>query len=165
MLLDKFLRELNMVREEDVAVLSYDEERGLITCKVGSTVYKDLVIRRPFPITNPNFLLFIRQSDNRIAFTVRDMRRLRDDVRVIVERILNRFYFMPVITRVYSLETSGDEFVWDVETDRGRTTIRTRGRSSIVNLGNRVVIIDFNDVIYQIPDITRHVKHLSRFME
>lgn len=161
------MRELNIVNEEEVTVISYDEERGVLTCKVGSTVYKNLIIRRPFPITNPNFLLFINQSSGKIAFTIRDMRRLRDDVRAIVERILNRFYFMPIITRIYSLETSGDELIWDVETDRGgRTRVRTRGgRSSIVSVGSRVVIIDVDDIIYQIPDINRLDKRSRRFIE
>ena len=164
-MLKRFLDEVNVVNEGDVEVLEYDEVRGLITCKVGSIIYRDLVIRRPFPITNPDFLLFVRQDDGKIAFTVRDVNKLRDGVRDIVRRILNRFYFMPTIIRIRSLDTSGDEFVWEVETDRGSTTIRTRGRSSVVSFGSRIVIVDINDVVYQIPDINKLDRRSRKIIE
>ena len=165
MTLKRFLSELNIVNEEDVRIVKYNEKKGLVTCQVGSVIYEDLAIRRPFPITNPNFLLFISNSNGKIAFVVRDMTKLRKDVKEIIERLLNMFYFMPIIRRIYSINTSGDEFVWDVDTDRGRTTIKTRGRSSVISIGQRVVIVDVNDIIYQILDVNKLDKRSRRLIE
>lgn len=163
-IIDNFLKEMNIVNEKEFQIIDYDVERGLITCKVGHTIYSNVTPRRPFPITNPNFVLLINDS-NKVVATIVNVENLNPRDRDILLTVLNNIYFIPKIIKIYSMNTSGDEFVWDIETDRGRTTVRTRGRSSIVKFGSRVVIIDVNDVIYEIPSINSLDRRSKKIIE
>ncbi|WP_069806700.1 DUF1854 domain-containing protein [Vulcanisaeta thermophila] len=147
-----FLRKLNIINESEVEVLDYNENDASLTIKINNTIYRKVTLRRPFPITNPNMVLIINEDGNVVA-TLRDVNKLNPKTREIIMKVLNSIYFMPKILKIYSMNTSGDEFTWDIETDRGRITIKTRGRSSIMRFGNRVVIVDVYDTIYEIPDI------------
>ena len=66
---------------------------------------------------------------------------------------LDKTYFIPLILGVEKIETSGDEFEWEFLTDKGPTKIRTRGRMSIIPIGNRIIVTDINGNVYEIEDL------------
>jgi phosphopentomutase len=82
-----------------------------------------------------------------------------------LEELLDKLYFMPKIKKVRKLETSGDEFVWTVETDRGQREFRTRGRRSISRAGDKIVIIDTNDNVYVAEDLYKMDKKSRELLE
>lgn len=51
--------------------------------------------------------------------TIRNIDELPYEERVKLDKILSTHYFIPKIKRILSLDTSGDEFKWVLETDRG----------------------------------------------
>ncbi|MBO3763249.1 MAG: DUF1854 domain-containing protein, partial [Candidatus Brockarchaeota archaeon] len=72
----------------------------------------------------------------------------------------------PRIKKVKKLETSGDEFVWVVETDRGQREFRTRGRRSISRVGeDKIVIIDTNDNVYVAEELYKMDKKSVELLE
>ncbi|MEM3715603.1 MAG: DUF1854 domain-containing protein, partial [Candidatus Bathyarchaeia archaeon] len=68
-------------------------------------------------------------------------------------------YFIPKILKIKKIETSGDEFLWEVITDRGPKTFRTRGRMSVMQIERRIVITDVNDNVYEIEDLYKLDPH------
>jgi len=115
-------------------------------------VFRGVVPRLPFPLSYPYFVILVDEQGNEVV-TIRDYRLLDEKSQKALERSLDRTYFMPRIIAIRNLETSGDEFIWDVDTDRGQRVFRTRGRRSISLVGNRVVIVDVEDNMYIIFDV------------
>ena len=135
---------LEMLKPADVEVLNED------SIVVNGVKYNSVRFYKPFPITRPYFLL-IKTSER--YFTVEDYRKIKGAE--IVERVLNEYYFIPKIEEIKRIDTTGDEFVWEVKTDKGFTTFKTRGRTSIVRSNGKIFIIDVNDDLYVIEKLDK----------
>jgi len=135
---------LKMLKPVNVEVIDKD------TIVVNGVKYNNVKFYKPFPITKPYFLL-IKTSER--YFTVEDYRKIKGTE--IVERVLNEYYFIPRIEEIKRIDTTGDEFVWEVKTDKGFTTFKTRGRTSIVRTNGRIFIIDVNDDLYIIEKLNK----------
>ncbi|MEM2906032.1 MAG: DUF1854 domain-containing protein, partial [Candidatus Bathyarchaeia archaeon] len=132
-----------------------DETPGRLVLQYGDVTYRELVPRRPFPISRPQFIILAEKDGNGVLHEVcalRDYNQLDQESKSILEGILEKTYFMPTILTVEQLETSGDEFQWKVLTDKGPRAFNTRGRRNIIVMGQRIVVIDTSDNIYLIPD-------------
>lgn len=150
--LQDYVRRLNIVSAGEIQILDVDLVNGSIKVSIRGATYDGLKPFRPFPITAPRFIMLVDGRGEPIA-TIRNIDELPYEERVKLDKILSTLYFIPKIKRILSLDTSGDEFKWVLETDRGVIDIRTRGRHSLMRIGNRVVIIDTSDMIYEIEDL------------
>ncbi len=152
-MLESFLSKTWVVNAEQIRVFKGD--RANTVKIVGSNgEFLEVIPKKPFPISNPYFLVFTDAQGNEIC-VVEDYRKMDGFSRKTLEEVLGKLYFMPVIRRVKKLETSGDEFIWHVETDRGLKEFRTRGRRSVSRSGEKIVIIDINDNVYIVEDINK----------
>ncbi len=152
-MLESFLSKTWVVNAEQIRVFKGD--RANTVKIVGSNgEFLEVIPKKPFPISNPYFLIFTDAQGNEIC-VVEDYRKMDGFSRRTLEEVLGKLYFMPVIRRVRKLETSGDEFIWHVETDRGLREFRTRGRRSVSRSGEKIVIIDINDNVYIVEDINK----------
>ncbi len=152
-LLEDFLSKTWVIDADKVRILKGDKPN---TVKIlGSNgAFLEVVPRKPFPISHPYFLIFTDTQGNEVCI-VEDYRKMSGESRRILEETLEKLYFMPIIRRVRKMETSGDEFIWHVETDRGFKEFRTRGRRSVSRTGEKIVIIDTNDNVYIVEDINK----------
>ena len=66
---------------------------------------------------------------------------------------MGTLYFIPNITKITRLETTGDKFEWETETDRGYRKFTTRGRRSTVFIENKMVIVDIYENLYQVENL------------
>ncbi|MDT7902239.1 MAG: DUF1854 domain-containing protein [Acidianus sp.] len=110
------------------------------------TVYEVKSHYKPFPITRPYFLL-IETNEGRY-FTVEDFRKVKGSE--IIEEELEGKYFIPKIERIVKIDTTGDEFVWKVITNKGNTSFKTRKRNSLFKIDGKVFIIDTEDDVFEI---------------
>ncbi|AWR95295.1 DUF1854 domain-containing protein [Acidianus brierleyi] len=153
MVLEKYIKKLNIV--ENLKVIKFNTEDNTVDISVNNIVYNRMKIIKPFPISYPNFVMF---TNGKIIFTIKNYDKELED-------IISKIYFIPKIRRIVSLDTSGDEFVWKIETNYGETEIRTRGRTSIMRIENRVIIIDTSDVVYEIEDFNKIDKKSKKLIE
>lgn len=152
-MLESFLSKTWVLNAEQVRV--FKGNRANTVKIVGSNrEFLEVIPKKPFPISNPYFLIFTDAQGNEIC-VVEDYRKMDGFSRRTLEEVLEKLYFIPVIRRVKKLETSGDEFIWHVETDRGLKEFRTRGRRSVSRSGEKIVIIDINDNVYIVEDINK----------
>ncbi|MBO3831787.1 MAG: DUF1854 domain-containing protein [Candidatus Brockarchaeota archaeon] len=152
-LLESFLSKTWVLNAEQIRVFKGD--RANTVKIVGSNgEFLEVIPKKPFPISNPYFLIFTDAQGNEICI-VEDYRKMDGFSRRTLEEVLGKLYFIPVIRRVRKLETSGDEFIWHVETDRGLREFRTRGRRSVSRSGEKIVILDINDNVYIVEDINK----------
>lgn len=149
--LKDFLKELNILDASQVSV-TLNEDRNLLDLKVDGKILVGLVPAKPFPITYPEYVLFKDCSGVDVC-VIRNYLELDAESRGNLQTLLDRMFFIPKILRIEHAETSGDEFEWEVATDKGPRIFRTRGRMSVVRMGKRVIITDISDNVYEIEDI------------
>ncbi|MBS7625082.1 DUF1854 domain-containing protein [Candidatus Bathyarchaeota archaeon] len=155
--LSDFLKSLNILDPKKVKVF-IEEQGNSLKLIIDGKVLSGLIPARPFPITHPEFIIF-RDNYGVDVCMIKDYRALDEESRRNLQKILDKLYFIPRITRIKRIETSGDEFIWDVVTDRGPKTFRTRGRMSVIQVENRVVITDINSNVYEIEDLSNLDAH------
>lgn len=149
---DAFENELRIVEDPKEVVILNGNRFNELEVRLNCQVFKGVVPRLPFPLSYPFFVILVDEQGNEVA-VLKDYRLLDENSKKALEKALERTYFMPRIIAIRNLETSGDEFIWNVDTDRGQRIFRTRGRRSISLVGNRVVIVDVEDNMYIIFDV------------
>ncbi|AWR96875.1 DUF1854 domain-containing protein [Acidianus sulfidivorans JP7] len=154
MVLEKYIKKLNIINNLNVIKINTD---NTIDISVNGKIYKNMKIVKPFPISRPEIIMLV---NNDIVFTLKDYRDNK-----ILNDVVSKIYFTPKIIKILSLDTSGDEFIWKVETNYGTTEITTRGRSSVMRFENRIVIIDTSDIVYEIEDISKIDKKSRKLIE
>lgn len=150
--LTEFLKGLNILDPKRVKI-TFDEQENAIKINIDGRILSGLIPAKPFPITYPEFIIF-RDSSGVDVCIIKDYRELDEESKRNLQKVLDKIYFIPKIQRIISIETSGDEFLWDVLTDKGPRAFKTRGRMSVVLMGKRVVITDINDNVYEIEDLS-----------
>lgn len=161
--LEDFLKKTWIVETEGIKVLKGERPNTVKILNKNGEIF-EVVPKKPFPISYPYFLIFTDLQGNEILM-VEDYRKMDEESRKSLEEILDKLYFMPRIKKVKKLETSGDEFVWVVETDRGQKEFRTRGRRSISRTGEKIVIVDINDNVYTAEDLSKMDKKSRELLE
>ena len=167
-----FLVQLNIV---PASALTIEPGSRLDRVKVmlNGILHDDVVPKRPFPLSIPEFIIFIQtqppaqeggseaqgkageEPQNQEICMLKDYRQLDERSRLNLEYVLEKLYFIPHVLRVIRLETSGDEFEWEILTDKGPRIFHTRSRRQVINMGTRIVVIDTNDNIYNVEDVMK----------
>lgn len=146
-----FLSKLNILDPRKTKVILEERENSL-RLLVDGKLLTGLMPAKPFPITYPNFTIF-RDSYGVDVCIVKNCAELDPESKKNLQIILDKAYFIPIISKIIEIETSGDECAWETTTDRGPAKFRTRGRMSVISMGNRIIITDTNDNVYEIEDI------------
>jgi len=145
-----FLSQLNILDPKQIKITIHKE--SALRLEAEGKVYENLSPAKPFPITSPEYVIF-RDGNGADMCVVRDINELDEDSKRSLRSVLDKVYFIPKIVKIERIETSGDEFEWDIVTDKGPRTFRTRGRMSIIPVGDRIIITDVNDNVYEIVDV------------
>ena len=117
------------------------------------SVHTSIVPVRTFPLTRPNRYISLLDADEQEIGMIEDIRKLKKSDRKVLEAELRKCYFMPKISKIYSLEGRFGVTEWNVETDRGDVRFDLRSRYDIVSLeGGRVIIKDVDGNRYEIPN-------------
>ena len=148
-----FLSQLNILDPKQVKV-TFDEKENSLRLNVNGRLLCGLTPAKPFPVTHPEYIVF-KDSYGVDVCIVRNYYELDDESKKNLQALLDKMYFIPKILRIDRIDTSGDEFEWDILTDKGPRVFRTRGRMSVIPVGNRVIITDVNDNVYEIEDVSQ----------
>jgi len=163
-----FLIQLNIVQASSLRI-EPGNRLDRIKVTLDGVPHDDVVPRRPFPLSIPEFVIFSQtqspaqvgdskgkggeEPQSREICMLKDYRELDERSRLNLEQVLGKLYFIPRVLKVERLETSGDEFEWEILTDRGPRILHTRSRRQVINIGTRIIVIDTHDNIYNIEDI------------
>jgi len=148
--LKDFLKKLNLADPKDVTI-KLNEKHDALIIKNRNTVYTNVTPEKPFPISHPEFVI-LKTKDHDIC-TIKDTNKLDRESRKNLEKLLDKLYFIPKIVKITRLEASGDKFEWETITNRGKRKFNTRGRRSITFIGNKIVISDTYQNLYEIENI------------
>lgn len=131
------------------------EGEGSITLEIeGKKRFERVILRRCFPLTNPNQYISVQDCEEREIGMIKDISKLSPESRRVVEAELERRYFIPVIKRILALKEKGGIVEWEVETNKGPRKFITYGIHNAVRaLGlRRLIVTDVDGNRYEILD-------------
>ncbi|MCE5266406.1 MAG: DUF1854 domain-containing protein [Planctomycetaceae bacterium] len=112
---------------------------------------------RAFPISAPDGVLSICDSEGRELLCIEDPSKLQPEVRRALDEALTQRDFVPVVVRIESVAADADPSRWEVVTDRGPTEFLMEDSDNDVRrLGaHRILLVDSHGIRYLIPDTRR----------
>lgn len=112
----------------------------------------DVHIRRAFPWSKSTEYLSIRDSKGKEQVLIDRLEDLPDDQKKLIENWLAANSFIPIITRVYGVNTDFGYQEWHVQSDRGELRFRVQEREDVRFLPDgRFSIKDVDGNIYAMP--------------
>ncbi|MEM4527755.1 MAG: DUF1854 domain-containing protein [Desulfurococcaceae archaeon] len=135
----------------DVRIVDYDVERGVLSIEYNGFVVNNLKPRRLFPITAPNVIGLYTEDGKEVLII--DLDKLNHNVRRIIENISDRYSKVFEITKINKTSIKGEAVIWHVETDCGNTIVEIvyrGGMSQIYEIGDKIVIVDKYSNVFKI---------------
>ncbi|WP_397569122.1 DUF1854 domain-containing protein [Schlesneria sp. T3-172] len=152
----------------DLTKLTFDHDswgRLTLTLDDGRT-YAGIDPLRCFPLTDPEKLIALLDSEGHEILTLPDLDVLSPQSRDVLNAELAARDFVPVIQRVISTTNPSPPCHWVVDTDRGRTSFQLESEDDVRKLGtHRVIVADSHGIRYSIPDVRRLDSHSQRIVQ
>ncbi|AKJ30323.1 DUF1854 domain-containing protein [Caldimonas brevitalea] len=138
----------------------------LVLTTVSGDVHEGVTPVRAFPIAAPDEGIALVGPDGHEVAWVDRLHDLSDTSRALVEQELATREFFPEIRRLVSVSTYSTPSTWQVETDRGPTTLLLKGEEDIRRLGAQsVMILDGHGVQFVIRDLASLDKTSRRMLD
>lgn len=152
----------------------FRSEGGLISLEVtqpDGTVenFERIIPIRAFPITEPNEFIAIREPDKKDKGhgeeigMIRHITDVDEEAQALINEELDRRYFTPAITRIYSMKDKFGYSYWDIETTSGKMTIMMSAVRSVED--GRVFVFDIEGNCFSIEDVEKLDKLSLRKIE
>jgi hypothetical protein len=126
----------------------------LVMTTADGILHEGVVPVRAFPIAAPDDGVGMISADGRELAWLPRLDALPAPVREMIEAELASREFMPEIRRIRSVSTYATPSTWEVETDRGVTSLVLRGEEDIRRLaGNTLLISDSHGIHYLVRNL------------
>lgn len=118
-------------------------------------LYQGVRISLLFPITDRNSYIQFTDADENEIGILRSIDQLHQESKAIVVSEINKAYFIPVITRIFEIESQFGADVWNVETEKGMREFEVVGKRRNIRYitNDHVVIKDIDGNRYEIPSV------------
>jgi hypothetical protein len=131
--------------------------------------FEHVMAVRSFPVAAPEEGIAVVDVDGKELLWIPHLNLLSDTVRVNVLRAMTQREFMPQILKLLGVSSFVTPSIWDIETDRGFTTLLLKGEEDIRRLSASVLLVtDGHGVQFLIRDIAQmdrqSRKVLDRFL-
>jgi hypothetical protein len=145
--------ELGILNPADVRL--EDGPAGLLSLHLPDRSYPQVIAAWAFPFTDRRHWVGFRDEDDKPIGMIQDIAELDRQSRAVLQRALERRYFLPRITRVFGAREEFGLLTLDVETDRGRIKFTVNNpRENIHWIGQgRVLFVDAEENRYEVPHI------------
>lgn len=110
---------------------------------------------RCFPLSDPMGPVSLCDEDGHEVLFIPRLEEVREGTRTIIEDALASLEFLPVITRILSVNPPNSEpNIWEVETDRGATSFTLPTDTNVRRLSSYdLLLVDAHGLRYRIPDV------------
>jgi Domain of unknown function (DUF1854) len=132
--------------------LATDAEGRLVLKREGEPDAVDVRIRRAFPWTEPDSFISVRSKEGKELLLIDALNQLDSRIVQQVRTALGRSSFVPVITKILSIDMRFGYQQWSVETAAGATEFRVQEREDVRFLSEgRFAVKDADGNLYEIP--------------
>lgn len=151
----------------------YETAGGLLGLKVKGEDLGRVALVRMFPLRNVSKFISVRKeirgrSDSRGEYgVIEDLSAFEGEQRRLIDRELERRYFVPEILMVVKVKEEYGHSYWETQTTAGIRSFTVFDlNSNLINLGNnRAMIIDVDGNRYIFPDVTAIGEKAMRLLE
>lgn len=139
---------------------------GSLELEVAGRSYTGVLPVRSFPISAPSEGIALMASNGAELIWISHLSDLPEDVRSVIDQELNTREFVPVIRRIRQVSSYATPSRWQVETDRGDTTLLLRAEEDIRRLSaTSLLIADSHGVQFLIRDVAGLDKASRRMLD
>lgn len=134
----------------------------LVFTDMAGDVHEGVVPVHAFPISAPSEGVALVGKDGHELLWLEHLTELPENARTLLEQELASREFIPEIQSILQVSTFATPSVWEVETDRGRTSFVLKGEDDIRRLNHSSLLIaDSNGIHFLIRD-TQQLDKASR---
>lgn len=145
----------------------------LITEESGEEFFERVVIVRSFPITDPDMYISIREPDTRTKGRgdeiglIENINSFDKDTVALLDEELDKRYFVPEITHIYSMKEKYGYFYTEALTSAGRVTFVLNNPTNNIRTleDDRVLITDTDGNCFCLPDPKKLDKSSYKIIE
>ena len=124
---------------------------------------------RSFPVAAPDEGVAVVDIDGKELLWIPHLSEVSSNVRRNIHKAISQREFMPQILKLYGVSSFVTPSTWDIETDRGRTSLLLKGEEDIRRLSGSVLLVtDGHGVQFLIRDLAQmdrfSRKLLDRFL-
>jgi hypothetical protein len=128
--------------------------------------FEHVMAVRSFPVAAPEEGIAVVDVDGKELLWIPHLNLLSDTVRVNVLRAMTQREFMPQILKLLGVSSFVTPSIWDIETDRGFTTLLLKGEEDIRRLSASVLLVtDGHGVQFLIRDIAQMDRQSRKLLD
>jgi hypothetical protein len=121
---------------------------------------------RSFPVAAPEEGIALVDVDGKELLWIPHLNLLADAVRTQILKAINQREFMPQILKLYGVSGFVAPSTWDIETDRGRTSLLLKGEEDIRRLSASVLLVtDGHGVQFLIRDLAQMDRYSRKLLD
>ena len=121
---------------------------------------------RSFPVAAPDEGIALVDVDGKELLWIPHLNLLADPVRTQILKAINQREFMPQILKLYGVSGFVAPSTWDIETDRGRTSLLLKGEEDIRRLSASVLLVtDGHGVQFLIRDLAQMDRYSRKLLD
>ena len=138
----------------------------LVFTDTGGAVHEGVVPVHAFPISAPTEGVALVSTDGHELVWIDHLADLPADTRSLLQEELASREFIPEIHGIRHVSTFATPSIWEVETDRGRTSFILKGEDDIRRLNHTSLLIaDSNGIHFLVRDIQQLDKHSRKLLD
>jgi hypothetical protein len=128
--------------------------------------HENVIAVRSFPVAAPDEGVALVDSEGHELLWIEALGDLPAAVRANVERALTQREFMPRILKLRGVSSLVAPCTWDIETDRGNTSLQLKGEEDIRRLSATVLLVtDSHGVQFLIRDLAQMDRHSRKLLD
>jgi hypothetical protein len=128
--------------------------------------YDHVMAVRSFPVAAPEEGIALVDGDGKELLWIPHLDMLNDAVRAKVLKAINQREFMPQILKLYGVSEFLTPSTWDIETDRGRTSLLLKGEEDIRRLSASVLLVtDGHGVQFLIRNLAQMDRYSRKLLD
>ena len=121
---------------------------------------------RSFPVAAPEEGIALVDVDGKELLWIPHLNQLSETVRAKVLTAMTQREFMPLILKLHGVSSFVTPSTWDIETDRGPTTLLLKGEEDIRRLSGTVLLVtDGHGVQFLIRDLAQMDRHSRKLLD
>jgi hypothetical protein len=121
---------------------------------------------RSFPVAAPDEGIALVDVDGKELLWIPHLNQLTDGVRANMVMAMTQREFMPQILKLFGVSSFVTPSTWDVETDRGPTTLLLKGEEDIRRLSASVLLVtDGHGVQFLIRDLAQMDRYSRKLLD
>ncbi len=128
--------------------------------------HEQVIAVRAFPVAAPDEGVALVDAEGHELLWIEALSDLSAGLRAKVLRALTQREFMPRILKLRSVSSLVAPCTWDIETDRGNTSLLLKGEEDIRRLSATVLLVtDSHGVQFLIRDLAQMDRHSRKLLD